>query len=221
LLPPGGPLLVLNDRVHLVAACGADGVHVGEDDLPPEEARRRLGDDLLVGVSTHDPAEVAAAGRRGADHAGLGPCFPSHTKALARRPEGAALVRACLPVASVPVFPIGGITAANVGDLVAAGASRVAVGGSSVPYPAAAARAIAAVLARTAHLSGTIAGMPPVRVPVVRPPLGLAGARGRGRGPVAVAATTRPVLAGSLLGLRATRPPRWWRRALPTRGADA
>lgn len=152
LLPPGGPLLVLNDRVHLVGPCGADGVHVGEDDLPPEEARRRLGDDLLVGVSTHDPAEVAAAGRRGADHAGLGPCFASHTKALARRPEGAALVRACLPAATVPVFPIGGITPTNVGALVAAGATRAAVGAGvlGADDPAAAAQAIAAVLAGTA-----------------------------------------------------------------------
>lgn len=152
LLPPGGPLLVLNDRVHLVGACGADGVHVGEDDLPPEEARRRLGDDLLVGVSTHDATEVAAAGRRGADHAGLGPCFPSSTKALRRRPEGAALVRACLPAATVPVFPIGGITPENVGALAAAGATRAAVGAGilGADDPAAAARAIAAVLAGTA-----------------------------------------------------------------------
>jgi len=150
LLGPDGPLLVLNDRVHLVAACGADGVHVGEDDLPPEEARRRLGPDLLVGISTHDCAEVAAAAARGADHAGLGPCFPSTTKALARRPRGADLVRACLPAAAVPVFAIGGITPANVADLVAAGASRAAVGAGvlGADDPAAAARAIAAALAR-------------------------------------------------------------------------
>jgi thiamine-phosphate pyrophosphorylase len=148
LLGPDGPLLVLNDRVHLVAACGADGVHVGEDDLPPEEARRRLGPDVLVGCSTHDPTEVAAAAGRGADYVGLGPCFPSSTKALARRPAGAALLRACLPVASLPVFPIGGITPDRVADLVAAGALRVAVGAGilAADDPTAAAAAIGAAL---------------------------------------------------------------------------
>jgi len=157
LLPPDGPLLVLNDRVHLVAACGADGVHVGDDDLPPEEARRRLGPDLLVGISTHDAAEVAAAARRGADHAGLGPCFPSRTKALVRRPAGAALVAACLPAATVPVFAIGGITPDNVATLAAAGASRVAVGAGilGTDDPAAAARAIAGLLAGTGRRAGT------------------------------------------------------------------
>ena len=147
---PDGPLLVLNDRVHLVAACDADGVHVGEDDLPPEEARRLLGPDRLVGVSTHDAAEVAAAPTRGADHVGLGPCFPSATKALVRRPQGPDLVRTGLAAARLPVFAIGGITAANVGALAAAGATRVAVGAGilSADDPAAAARAIAAALRR-------------------------------------------------------------------------
>lgn len=143
-------LLVVNDRVHLVAACGADGAHVGEDDLAPEAARRLLGPDLLLGLSTHDRAEVAAAAGRGADHVGLGPCFATGTKALARPPAGAALVAACAGATALPVFPIGGVTPANVAALAAAGARRVAVaaGVLAADDPAAAAVALEAAVAR-------------------------------------------------------------------------
>ena len=139
-----GSLTILNDRAHLVVAAGADGVHVGEDDLDPAEARRLLGDDLLVGLSTHDAREARAARVRGADHGGLGPCFPTGTKRLARTPRGADLVRECLPAASVPLFPIGGITPENASVLAAAGATRAAVGAGilSAADPAVAARAI-------------------------------------------------------------------------------
>lgn len=148
LVRAAGSLVLVNDRAHLVVAAGADGVHVGEDDLDPAEARRLLGDDLLVGLSTHDAAEAAAARARGADHGGLGPCSPTGTKRLLRAPRGADLVRECLAAASVPLFPIGGIGPENVGVLAAAGARRVAVGAGvlSAADPAAAARAIDAGL---------------------------------------------------------------------------
>jgi thiamine-phosphate diphosphorylase len=141
-------LVLLDDRVHLVAVAGADGAHVGEDDLDPREARRLLGDQLLLGVSTHDAAEARDARSLGADHGGLGPCFATSTKALSRAPRGADLLREALPVASVPLFPIGGIDPGNVGLLAAAGATRVAVGAGvlAAADPAAAARAIAAAL---------------------------------------------------------------------------
>jgi thiamine-phosphate diphosphorylase len=144
-----GALLVLNDRVDLVAEAGADGVHVGEDDPSPREARRALGSDLLVGVSAHDAAEVAAAEEAGADYAGLGPCFPTSTKALSRTPRGPALVADVLPGARIPVFPIGGIDVENAPSLARAGATRVAVGAGilSAPDPRAAALAIAGALA--------------------------------------------------------------------------
>ena len=144
-----GALVLVNDRVDLVAPAGADGAHVGEHDLDPLEARRRLGPDLLLGVSTHDRREVALARARGADHAGLGPCFPSGTKRLDRLPRGPALLRDALPAADLPVFPIGGITPQNASLLAAAGAVRVAVGAGvlGAADPAAAARAIAAALA--------------------------------------------------------------------------
>ena len=122
-----GALLILNDRVHLVAAARADGAHVGEGDMEPKAARAVLGPDLLLGVSTHDAAEVEAAPRAGADYAGLGPCFPTSTKRLSREPAGPDLVRACVGRATIPVFPIGGITPVNAVLLAAADAARVAV----------------------------------------------------------------------------------------------
>jgi thiamine-phosphate pyrophosphorylase len=127
--------LILNDRVHLVEAAGANGAHVGEDDLPPEKARAILGPGRLLGVSTHDRAELAAARGRGADHCGLGPMFPTGTKALTRTPRGADLVRECAGATDLPVFCVGGVEPGNVGELVAAGATRVAVSSAIVDSP--------------------------------------------------------------------------------------
>ena len=122
-----GVRLILNDRVRLVAEAGADGAHVGENDLDPNDARTILGRDKLLGISTHDRDELGRAGALGADYAGLGPMFPTGTKDLARPPRGADLVRETLGATDLPVFVIGGITAANAGQLVTAGARRIAV----------------------------------------------------------------------------------------------
>ncbi len=141
-----GALLVLNDRPDLVRAARADGVHVGEGDPPPRAARAAIGPEGILGVSTHDEREVEAAVREGsADYLGLGPCFPTETKALAREPGGPALVRRCLPHAGDrPVFPIGGISTGNARAIAAAGATRVAVGSAvlGVADPAEAVRAL-------------------------------------------------------------------------------
>ncbi len=147
---PAGALVVLNDRVSLVAEVDADGAHVGEDDLAAREARGLLGPERLLGVSTHDADEVAAAAGLGADYAGLGPCFPTTTKRLSRAPQGPALVAACAARTTLPLFPIGGVTPENVASLVAAGARRVAVGSGIVGAadPAAAARSIGDALRR-------------------------------------------------------------------------
>jgi thiamine-phosphate pyrophosphorylase len=125
---PAGALVTLNDRAHLVREADGDGVHLGTDDLPPAQARAMLGPRPLIGISTHDEAEVAAARGLGADYVGLGPCFATQTKRLSRPPRGADLVAACVHRTDLPVFPIGGITAENAADLVRAGATRVAVG---------------------------------------------------------------------------------------------
>lgn len=145
-----GALLLLNDRVALAALLEADGAHVGEHDLPPGIARLLLGPERLLGVSTHDEDEVRAATRLPVDYVGLGPCYPTASKRLERSPGGPDLVARCLPRAgALPVFPIGGIGAAEARALAAAGARRLAVGSSVLRAadPGAAARALAAALA--------------------------------------------------------------------------
>jgi thiamine-phosphate pyrophosphorylase len=142
---PRSTPLILNDRVHLVQAAGADGVHVGEDDTPPEEIEKGL----IIGLSTHGHAEARAAKGRGATYIGVGPMFPTGTKELKRAPCGAALLREILGATDLPVFPIGGITAANAKELVAAGATRLAVSSAicAAKDPCAAAAALRALLA--------------------------------------------------------------------------
>jgi thiamine-phosphate pyrophosphorylase len=113
--------LVVNDRPDLAVLVGADGVHVGQDDLPVEAARR-FG--LSVGLSTHSPSQLAAA--VGADYVGVGPVFATPTKE-GRPAVGLGYVRHAAGHARVPWFAIGGIDEGNVGDVVAAGARRIAV----------------------------------------------------------------------------------------------
>lgn len=138
-------LLILNDRPDVAAAMDLDGAHVGLDDVPAATARAWLGPDRLLGLSTHDPEEVAAARSQPVDHIGLGPCFPTQSKDLTYTPGGADLVARCVPAAGdLPVFPIGGITPENVHALAAAGATRAAVGAGilAAADPADAARAV-------------------------------------------------------------------------------
>ena len=121
-----GALLIVNDRPDLALACGADGVHVGQDDAPVEEVRRAVGDELLIGLSTHSPAQIAAAEQSVADYLGVGPVHETATKpGLA--PVGEGLVRHAAAHATKPFFAIGGIDAGNAAAAVAAGARRIAV----------------------------------------------------------------------------------------------
>lgn len=115
-----GVPLVVNDRPDLAWVAGADAVHVGQDDLPVEEARR-FG--LGVGQSTHAPGEIDAST---ADYLGVGPVHATPTK-RGRPAVGLELVRYAAANARAPWFAIGGIEAANVADVVAAGATRIAV----------------------------------------------------------------------------------------------
>lgn len=119
-----GALLILNDRPDLVRAAEADGCHVGQDDMEPAAARERAGADALVGQSTHFPDEVAEAAD--VDYIGVGPVYATPTKP-GRHPVGVELVRFAAFHAPVPFFAIGGIDAGNIGEVVAAGAERVAV----------------------------------------------------------------------------------------------
>jgi thiamine-phosphate pyrophosphorylase len=140
-----GALFWLNDRPDLVAACGADGVHVGQDDMPPAEARRAVGPDVLVGLSTHSAPQLDAALAAGeADQLSVGPVWETPTKE-GRPAAGLDYVRHAARVAgSRPWFAIGGIDLGNVREVIAAGASRVVVVRAirDAPDPRAAAAAL-------------------------------------------------------------------------------
>jgi thiamine-phosphate pyrophosphorylase len=122
-----GVLFIVNDRPDIARLAEADGVHLGQDDLPVKEARRVVGPDALVGVSTHDLDQLRQAVLDGASYVGVGPTFPSGTKAFDAFP-GPEFVRAAAAETSLPVFAIGGINLDTIGAAVAAGARRVAVG---------------------------------------------------------------------------------------------
>jgi thiamine-phosphate pyrophosphorylase len=121
----GVPFL-LNDRPDLALEVGADGVHVGQDDAPPALARRLLGDDAIVGLSTHAPAELDAAAGEPVDYVSAGPVVPTPTKP-GRPGTGPEYVRYAAGAARVPWFVTGGATPETVGPLVAAGARRFVV----------------------------------------------------------------------------------------------
>ena len=121
-----GALLIVNDRADLALACEADGVHVGQDDEPLDAVRAKVGPDLVVGISTHTPAQVDEGERSEADYLGVGPVFPTATKPHVA-PVGLDLVRHAAARASSPWFAIGGIDEHNAPRVVAAGARRIAV----------------------------------------------------------------------------------------------
>ena len=119
-------LFILNDRPDLVGAAAADGVHVGQDDLSPAQAREIVGHERLVGLSTHSPEQVDAAGGAPVDYIGVGPVHATPTKP-GRPPVGLELVRYAATAAPAPFFAIGGISSANAADVRDAGATRIAV----------------------------------------------------------------------------------------------
>lgn len=121
-----GALFVLNDRPDLVARTAADGVHIGQLDATVAQARRLVGDERLIGVSTHAPAQLAKAIADGADYVGAGPVNETPTKP-GRAAVGLDYVRHCTKHCSIPFFAIGGIDRATIPDVTAAGATRFAV----------------------------------------------------------------------------------------------
>jgi thiamine-phosphate pyrophosphorylase len=121
-----GALFIVNDHADIAAAVDADGVHLGQDDLPIEYARKLLGRKKLVGISTHSREQALAAETAGADYIGFGPIFATATKD-AGRVQGLAGIRVIKQAVSVPVIAIGGITHVNITDVISAGAAGVAV----------------------------------------------------------------------------------------------
>lgn len=121
----GVPFLI-NDDLELALACGADGVHVGQQDLSPREVRRRAGDRLIVGVSAHSVAEARQAAADGADYLGVGAMFATSTKSDARPLPHQTLREICQAV-ELPVVAIGGIQTDNLMQLAGCGADGVAL----------------------------------------------------------------------------------------------
>ncbi len=109
----GGAVVVVNDRIDVALAAGADGVHLRRSSLPPEEARRMLGPRALVGVSTHEEAEVTAAFAEGADYVVFGPVFSTPSKEGLLSPRGAEEFRRVAAGAAGPVLALGGMDAAR------------------------------------------------------------------------------------------------------------
>lgn len=122
-----GIALIVNDRVDLALAIEAEGVHLGQDDLPPAVARQLLGPEAIVGVSAGNPAELALVEREGADYVGTGPFAPTGSKADAGAAIGAAGLAAVRAVTTLPIVAIGAISSANAAEAIGAGAEGVAV----------------------------------------------------------------------------------------------
>ena len=122
-----GAKVLINDRVDLVMALGADGVHLRSSSLPVRAVRRLLGPDGLIGVSVHAADEVVQVEAEGADFAVLGPIYETPSKLPYGRPIGVQPIEEAVRRSRLPVFAIGGITPERVGDVRRAGASGVAV----------------------------------------------------------------------------------------------
>jgi thiamine-phosphate pyrophosphorylase len=121
-----GALLIINDRVDVALAAGADGVHLGQDDLPAKAARE-MAAELLVGVSTHSLEEALQAEADGADYVNIGPIFPTATKAGLSDFLGPEAIAAIGPKLGIPFTVMGGISEENIDEVLAHGARRVAM----------------------------------------------------------------------------------------------
>ncbi|MET0500431.1 MAG: thiamine phosphate synthase [Candidatus Binatia bacterium] len=118
--------LIVNDRVDIALACGADGVHLGQQDLPLLAARKLMGD-RIIGISTHDLEQAREAERSGADYIGFGPLFGTATKDTGYSARGVVMLRAIRKAVSLPIVAIGGITETNVTEVWQAGANSAAI----------------------------------------------------------------------------------------------
>ncbi|OLN32509.1 thiamine phosphate synthase [Desulfosporosinus metallidurans] len=122
-----GALFIINDHLDLALAVGADGVHIGQDDLPLSKVRELIGPDLMIGVSTHSPAQARAAVKDGADYIGVGPLFATHTKIDVCDPVGLDYLDYVVKNLEIPFVAIGGIKEHNLAEVVKAGARTVAL----------------------------------------------------------------------------------------------
>lgn len=139
-----GALFIINDRADVAAAVGADGVHLGQDDLEPQAARALLGPQAVIGVTVETEPEARAAEAAGADYLGTGPVYATASKADAGNPYGPVIVSRIAAVTRLPVVGVGGIGPGGAADVIHAGAAGVAVIGAiaGAADPAAAARTL-------------------------------------------------------------------------------
>jgi len=144
-----GALLIIDDRVDVALAVGADGVHLGQQDLPIEAARR-IAPDLIVGGSSHSLEEALAVQAAGAGYVNIGPIFTTQTKPTTTGPVGPDLIAAIAPHLEIPFTCMGGVKMDNVGEVVSRGARHVAVvtAVTQAQDPRAAAAALRAAIIR-------------------------------------------------------------------------
>lgn len=119
-------LFVINDYIDVALICGADGVHLGQDDIPLKAARSLLGSDKIIGISCHNLRQALEAQKEGADYIGIGPIYPSATKPEYRA-IGLKALRQLKDKIKIPYFAIGDIHEGNIKEITAAGAKRIAV----------------------------------------------------------------------------------------------
>ncbi len=121
-----GSLLIINDRVHVVRKVNADGIHLGQQDMSALEARNIIGDEKIIGVSTHSITQARQAQKDGADYIAIGPIYPTSTKG--HEPSvGIEIIHEISEAVSIPIIAIGAITLENLDEVLKAGASRIAV----------------------------------------------------------------------------------------------
>jgi thiamine-phosphate pyrophosphorylase len=130
-----GVKLIMNDRADLCLAAGYDGLHIGQDDLSPESARSIIGGDLWLGVSTHNPEQLAEADKTSADYLAIGPVFATTSKVNPDPVVGLEGIRRARELTPKPLVAIGGITRANARSVIEAGADTVAVISDLLPDP--------------------------------------------------------------------------------------
>ena len=122
----GKALFLINDRIDVALAVDADGVHVGQDDMPFTIARKLLGPEKIIGLTVHDVAEAVEAEKLGADYIGLSPIFATGTKQDAGSPCGVSMIREVRNRVRLPIVGIGGINRENIGEVIRAGADSAA-----------------------------------------------------------------------------------------------
>lgn len=122
-----GALLIINDYLDIALAVGADGVHIGQDDLPLTKVRAIVGPDLIIGVSTHSPDQAREAVSNGADYIGVGPLFATNTKVDVCDPVGLDYLTYVVKNIDIPFVAIGGIKERNLPEVIKAGARTAAL----------------------------------------------------------------------------------------------